>query len=295
MARESAVASDAAVSGAAGSAPAVTRAERHGDVLLLRMVNGAKMNPLSEGLQRELMAHLEAAVADAAVRAVVLTGEGRAFCVGADLASMAAHPPDGRSLGQHTAQVMREGTNPLVLALRALPVPVVVALNGVAAGAGVGLALAGDLTIACHDASFLMPFLPRLGIVPDMGSSWFLERRLGRARALGLALLGDRLDAARAAAWGLIWSAEAPDGAALEAQALALAQRLAQSPAHVVLEARALFDAAAVRTLPEQLAYEADRQEQLIDGDAFAEGARAFIERREPHFRPRRADRRGGG
>ncbi|SEL22809.1 2-(1,2-epoxy-1,2-dihydrophenyl)acetyl-CoA isomerase [Roseateles sp. YR242] len=267
---------------------AQSRLERHGEVALLRMVNSARMNPLTDQLQRELLAHLDAVATDTSLRALVLTGEGRAFCVGADLASMARVPANGRTLGQETGELMRKGTNPLVLALRRLPVPVVVALNGAAAGAGVGLALAGDLTIASMDAYFLMPFLPRLGIVPDMGSSWFLERRVGRARAMGLALLGDRLDGPTAAAWGLIWACDAADGAALDSQALALATRLAQAPAHAVQEARALFDAAASQALPEQLAYEADRQELLIDREAFREGATAFVERREPRF-PRRA------
>jgi 2-(1,2-epoxy-1,2-dihydrophenyl)acetyl-CoA isomerase len=267
-----------------------TRAERVGDgegggeVLMLRIVNAARMNPLTEQLQRELLAHLETARADATIRALVLTGEGKAFCVGADLASMGRTPANGRTLGQETAAIMREGTNRLVLALRAMPMPVVVALNGAAAGAGVGLALAGDLTVASREAYFLMPFLPKLGIVPDMGSSWFLERRIGRARAMGMALLGDRIGAEQAAAWGLIWSGDAEDGAALDAQALSLAKRLAAAPPHAVLEARALFEAAGTNDLETQLGYEADRQGVLIDGEAFREGVRAFRERREPVF-----------
>ncbi len=266
-----------------------TRAERHGNVLLLRIVNSARMNPLTEQLQRELLAHLDGVHSDSGVRALVLTGEGKAFCVGADLSSMAAgRSTNGQTLGQHTAEVMRQGTNRLVLALRELPVPVVVALNGAAAGAGVGLALAGDITIASQGAYFLMPFLPKLGIVPDMGSSFFLERRIGRARAMGMALLGERITAQQAADWGLIWSCDAADPPTLEVQALALAQRLAAGPAHAALEARALFDAAASNSLPTQLDYEASRQGELIDGAAFAEGAKAFIEKREARFPARR-------
>ncbi|MBO9687580.1 MAG: enoyl-CoA hydratase/isomerase family protein [Mitsuaria chitosanitabida] len=276
-----------------GHPVAQTRVERAGqgdgggEVLILRIVNAARMNPLTEQLQRELLAHLDAARADPTARALVLTGEGKAFCVGADLAGMSRTPSNGRTLGQETAAIMREGTNRLVLALRSMPMPVVVALNGAAAGAGVGLALAGDLTVASREAYFLMPFLPKLGIVPDMGSSWFLERRIGRARAMGMALLGDRIGAAQAAAWGLIWSAEAEDGTALEAQALALAGRLAATPPHAVLEARALFEAAGSNDLATQLGYEADRQCVLIDGAAFKEGVAAFRERREPVFGPR--------
>jgi 2-(1,2-epoxy-1,2-dihydrophenyl)acetyl-CoA isomerase len=259
-----------------------TRAERQGEVLLVRIVNSARMNPLTEQLQCELLAHLESVTADTSVRALVLTGDGKAFCVGADLASMGRQPANGKTLGQETADIMRQGTNRLVLALRALPVPVVVALNGTAAGAGVGLALAGDITIGAKSAYFLMPFFPKLGIVPDMGSSYFLEHRIGRARAMGAALLGDKLGAAEAASWGLIWGCV--DDEALEAESLSLAKRLAGMPAHAVLEARALFDAAARNELPAQLDYEADRQGVLIDGPAFAEGARAFVERREPRF-----------
>lgn len=265
-----------------------TKAERHGDVLLLRIVNSARMNPLTEQLQRELLAHLDAVHNDPTTRALVLTGEGKAFCVGADLSSMGRKPANGQTLGQHTAQVMREGTNKLVLALRALPVPVIIALNGAAAGAGVGLALAGDITIASQGAYFLMPFLPKLGIVPDMGSSFFLEHRVGRARAMGMALLGDRVSAQQAADWGLIWSCDAADPAALEVQALEMAQRLSVGPAHVALEARALFDAAASNSLTEQLDYEAERQGVLIDGNAFAEGVNAFVEKREARFPSRR-------
>ena len=265
-----------------------TRAERHGDVLILRMVNSARMNPLTEQLQRELLAHLNEVQGNPSIRALILTGEGKAFCVGADLTDMARTPPNGCTLGQHTAEIMRQGTNRLVLALRALPVPVVVALNGAAAGAGVGLALAGDITIASQAAYFLMPFLPRLGIVPDMGSSFFLERRIGRARALGMALLGDRISAEQAAAWGLIWSCTTIDTETLEEQALALAQRLTSVPAHAALEARALFDAAANNDLEVQLGYEAERQGELIDGEAFAEGVRAFMGKREARFPPRR-------
>lgn len=270
--------------GAAETYAPQTRAERHGDVLLLRMVNSARMNPLTEKLQRELLAHIDGIHSESSVRALVLTGEGKAFCVGADLSSMGSPSPNGLTRGQHTAQVMRDGTNRLVLALRELPVPVVIALNGAAAGAGVGLALAGDITIASQGAYFLMPFLPKLGIVPDMGSSFFLERRIGRARAMGMALLGDRISAQQAADWGLIWACDAPDNDALEVQALALAQRLGAGPAHAAQEARALFDAAASNSLIAQLDYEAQRQGELIDGEAFAEGVKAFGEKRDARF-----------
>jgi len=162
---------------------------------------------------------------------------------------------------------------------------VVCAVNGVAAGGGVGLALAADVVVAARSAYFYLPFVPALGAVPDMGASWALPRAVGRARALGLALLGDKLDAPRAADWGLVWAC-VDDGALME-EAWTLATRLAAMPAHAVAEARALFAASERNNLAQQLALERERQAQLIDGEAFAEGMRAFIERRPPVFRGR--------
>jgi 2-(1,2-epoxy-1,2-dihydrophenyl)acetyl-CoA isomerase len=262
-----------------------SRLERVGEVAVLRIANAARMNPLTFTLQQELRAHCAALREDSGVRALLITGEGKAFCVGADLSAMSQRPADGRSLGQWTADSMHALTNPLLLEIRALPFPVVVALNGAAAGAGVGLALAGDITVAARSAYYLMPFLPRLGIAPDMGSSWFLARRIGLARATGLALLGDRLGGQQAADWGLVWACVEDE--ALFEHCLGLARRLAAGPAHAAAEARALFDAAVAQPLPAQLALEAERQRELIDGPAFAEGVRAFAERRDPVFTPR--------
>jgi 2-(1,2-epoxy-1,2-dihydrophenyl)acetyl-CoA isomerase len=261
--------------------------ERDGDVLVLRIDNPARMNPLSVGLQEGLRAELARVRGDAGVRAVLLTGSGKAFCVGADLAGMGPQPGDTRSLGNWTADKMQELSNPLVAELRELPVPVVVALNGAAAGAGVGLALAGDIVVAARSSYFYLPFLPKLGIVPDLGTTWFLTRLLGRSRAAGLALLGERLGAEDAQRWGLVWACV--DDAELHAQALAIASRLAALPAHAVSEARRAFDAAQDHTLAEQLQYEADRQRALIDRPEFAEGVAAFLQKREPAFPPRGA------
>lgn len=261
--------------------------EREGDVLVLRIHNPARMNPLSVGLQEGLRAELARVRGDAGVRAVLLTGSGKAFCVGADLAGMGPQPGDTRSLGNWTADKMQELSNPLVAELRELPVPVVVALNGAAAGAGVGLALAGDIVVAARSSYFYLPFLPKLGIVPDLGTTWFLTRLLGRSRAAGLALLGERLGAEDAQRWGLVWACV--DDAELHAQALAIAHRLGALPAHAVTEARLAFDAAQDHTLSEQLQYEADRQRALIDRPEFAEGVAAFLQKREPAFPPRGA------
>lgn len=268
------------------AAAAELSSERDGDVAVLRITNAGRMNPLTVTLQEGLRAQLAGIREDRSVRALLLTGEGKAFCVGADLAGMGPQPGDTRSLGNWTADKMQELSNPLVQELRALPVPVVCALNGAAAGAGVGLALAADIVVAARSSYFYLPFLPRLGIVPDLGSTWFLSRLLGRARAAGLSLLGDRLAGEEAQRWGLVWSCV--DDADLMPQALAVARRLAALPAHAVVEARRAFDAAEGRDLAGQLQYEADRQRELIDRPEFVEGVSAFLQRRDPVFPPRK-------
>ncbi len=253
--------------------------------------DGARMNPLGHDLIAALRGALDRIGADPAVRAMVLTGSGRAFSVGADLAhyrAMIDRPTAAESVGAHIGRLMAD-LNAVLVDLKALPVPVVVAINGIAAGGGAGLALAGDMSIAGRSAYFYLPFLPSLGVVPDMGVGWVMARTIGRARALGLALTGDRLGAEQAVDWGLIWACVDDDR--LQAEAIALARQLAAMPAHAVGEARALFAATEARSLVEQLAYERARQMELADGDSFAEGIRAFTERRKPAFAARSAAR----
>lgn len=263
----------------------VVRLERHGDIAVIVHHNSARMNPLGLPFQHQLRDLLAQVRADAGIRALVLTAEGRGFCAGADLSTMEAPPSDGRTLGEYTAERMEQLSNRLILDLQELPVPVVCAVNGAAAGAGVGLALAADLTLAARSAYFYLPFLPRLGIVPDLGTTWFLERRLGRARALGLALMGEKLGAQQAADWGLVWACV--DDAVLRDEAVAAAKRLARLPAGAALEARRALDAAAAGTLAQQLSYEAGRQRELVGGPDFMEGVQAFLQKREPMFTPR--------
>lgn len=257
-------------------------------VAVATLNEGARLNPLTEGLQQGLLDALQRVRSDKAIRALLLTATGRGFCVGADLPDFqrrASELPAGSSLGTYVAQMMDATGNPLIAGLRDLPVPVVCAINGAAAGGGVGLALAGDLVLAARSAYFYLPFVPALGIVPDMGSSWVLPRAVGRARALGLALTGHKLPAQKAADWGLIW--DCVDDEQLPAAALQLAQQLAQLPGHAVAEARALFAAAEGHTLAQQLALERDRQRELIAGDSFAEGVAAFVGKRKPRFKGR--------
>lgn len=255
--------------------------ERHGDVLVLSLNIPERLNPIARELQVALRARLAALREDRSVAALVLTGAGRAFCVGADLSSMGP-PGGGGSIGQNSFEAMESLSNRIVEDLRTLPMPVLSAVNGPAAGAGVGIALAADVVIAARSAYFYLPFMPKLGIVPDLGTTWFLERFVGRARAVGMSLLGEKLSADQAAQWGLIWSVV--EDADLTAQALALAQRLARLPAHAAREVRAAYESAGRVSLVEQMRYEAERQRELLDAPSFAEGVRAFREKREPIF-----------
>ena len=256
--------------------------ERSGHLAVLRLNDPQKLNPISKPLQHQLLEHLQALAQDPEVHSLVLTGEGRAFCVGADLKGMRKPGGDGR-LGPQVSAEMESLSNRLIEAIRAMPCPVLAAVNGPCAGAGVGLALAADICVATESAYFYLPFMPRLGIVPDLGCTWFLERMVGRSRAMALALLGEQIKAADAQRLGLIWAA-LPD-ADFEAATRALAQRLADLPGHAAVEMRAALEHAATHTLSEQLHYEASRQGELIDRPSFSEGVRAFLEKRTPRFR----------
>ncbi|RZI92521.1 MAG: enoyl-CoA hydratase, partial [Variovorax sp.] len=194
--------------------------EVEGGVATLTLNLPAKLNPIAKDLQVELRDALARVADDKSVRAVVLTGAGKAFCVGADLGAMRA-PEDGKTLGGETADWMQSLSHPIISGLRSLPVPVVCAVNGPAAGAGVGLALAADVTLAGRSAFFYLPFLPKLGISPDLGCTWFIPRFIGRARAMGMALLDERVSAEKAAQWGLIWDCVDDDQLLPEAQKVA--------------------------------------------------------------------------
>ena len=240
-----------------------------------------KLNPIAKDLQLALRDALARVAGDRSVRAVVLTGAGKAFCAGADLSAMQT-PETGKTLGDETADWMQSLSNPLISAIRSLPVPVVCAVNGAAAGAGVGIALAGDVVLAARSAYFYLSFLPRLGLVPDLGCTWFIPRLVGPARALGMALLDERVSADKAAQWGLIWDCVEDDLLLLEAQKTA--QRLARLPSHAVLEARQAFAASERHTLDEQLHYESERQREMIMKPSFGEGVAAFLQKRPPAF-----------
>lgn len=236
------------------------------------------LNSLNVPLAREVRAALAVIKERRDIRALILTGAGRGFCAGAELGDESGH----ESTGQRGSRAMKEDFNPLILDLLGLPVPVVAAVNGVAAGAGVSIALAADVVIAAQPAYFVLPFAPRLGIVPDLGATWTLPRLIGRARAHALTLLGSRLPAPTAAEWGLIWKCVPAES--LMGEALVFARQLGAGPRHIVGEVRRAFDAAESNDLPAQLEYERLRQEVLLDKEEYREGVRAFLEKREPVF-----------
>jgi len=258
-------------------------------VAMATLNEGDRMNPLTEKVRAGLLDALRLVHEDKAIRALLLTGRGRGFCVGADLNDFgrraAEAPKTGETLGRYVGHIMTSSGNPIVCGLRSLPVPVICAVNGAAAGGGVGLALAADIVVAARSAYFYLPFVPALGIVPDMGSTWTLPRAIGTARSVGLALTGEKLSAQKATEWGLIWACVEDEQ--LQVEAMKLARQMAALPAHAIGEARALFAAAEANNLQQQLALERERQQALIDGESFTEGLNAFAEKRKPRFRGR--------
>jgi len=251
-----------------------------GGIARLTLNRPDKLNSFNTEMHAEVRDALSRTAREGA-RVLVLTGAGRGFCAGQDLADRAVAPAGGRAdLGASIEQNYR----PLVLALRDLPLPVIAAVNGVAAGAGANIALACDLVIAAQSASFVQAFC-RLGLVPDSGGTWFLPRLVGPARALGLALLGEKLAAEQAAAWGLIWKC-VPD-AELAPTVDTLAQHLAAAPTLGLARTKQAMHAGWVRSLEAQLDLERDYQRELGYSDDYAEGVAAFIEKRTPRFEGR--------
>ncbi len=238
----------------------------------------AALNSFTGAMHRELLAALEAAAADASVRCVVITGAGRAFCAGQDLAD-----PD--MVGDvDVGAVIERCYRPLALRVRSMPVPVVAAVNGVAAGAGANLALCCDIVLAARSASFIQAF-SKIGLVPDCGGTWLLPRLVGRARALGLAMTADKLPAEQAERMGLIW--QCVDDAALHESVAALAQRLCALPSRALAETRRVLDASMALDLGDALALEAAAQRDLGHAHDFKEGVAAFFAKRAPQFKDR--------
>jgi 2-(1,2-epoxy-1,2-dihydrophenyl)acetyl-CoA isomerase len=241
-----------------------------------------KLNALSLPLIEELRAAAGVIDADSDIRAVLLTGAGRGFSSGADLMRGDFFQNPERSMGESIGDSLTDRFNPMVSAWHDLRVPLIVAVNGIAAGAGMSLALLGDIVLAARSATFLQLFAPKVGLMPDLGSTFFLPRLVGTARAKGLTLLGDSLSAAEAARWGLIWACVEDE--ALMEQAEAIVRRLATGPTQAFQRIKAVFNRQPSDTLPEQLALEAMAQAELGDTKDFAEGVSAFRAKRAPTF-----------
>jgi 2-(1,2-epoxy-1,2-dihydrophenyl)acetyl-CoA isomerase len=235
-----------------------------------------KLNSFTREMHRELnrvLTEIEAGNA----RALVITGAGRGFCAGQDLADLDFTPGSISDLGD----LIDEHFNPLVRRLQAMPLPVIAAVNGTAAGAGANLAMACDLVVAARSASFIQAFV-KIGLVPDSGGTWLLPRRVGEARALGLALTGEKLSAEKAEAWGIVW--RVVDDAELPQAAAQLAAQLAQQPARAVIAIKQAIRAGANKTFDQQLDLERDLQRELGASPDYIEGVAAFKEKRAPRF-----------
>lgn len=237
-----------------------------------------KLNSFTAAMHEEVRDAISRVQTGAGVRVLLLTGAGRGFCAGQDLGDRAVAPGGapvdlGESVERHYA--------PLVRSLRALPLPVVCAVNGVAAGAGANLAFACDLVIAKRSASFLQPFC-KLGLLPDTGGTYFLPRLVGTARAMGLAMLGEKLSAQQAADWGLIWRSIDDEGFAAETETLIT--HLANAPTLGLARTKQAIYASAQSTLEQQLEHERNAMRELGFSHDYCEGVDAFLNKRTPVF-----------
>jgi 2-(1,2-epoxy-1,2-dihydrophenyl)acetyl-CoA isomerase len=250
--------------------------ETAGGIARLTLNRPDRLNSFTVEMHREVSAALDSLAAGEA-RVLVLTGAGRGFCAGQDLADRAVAPGGQVDLGES----LEQRYNPLIRRLTALPMPVICAVNGVAAGAGANIALAADIVLAARSAKFIQSFA-NIGLIPDSGGSWILPRLVGQARALGLALTGEPLSAERAEAFGLIWKAVDDDKLAAETDALAA--KFAAGPTKGLAEIKRLIRASWTLPLDQHLDRERDAQSELGRTADYREGVAAFTEKRAPKF-----------
>ena len=249
-----------------------------GGVAKLTLNRPDRLNSFTGEMHDEVADALSRVEGGQDVRVLLLTGAGRGFCAGQDLSDRSVSPG---GVGVDLGASLEDRYNPLVRRLVALPVPVVCAVNGVAAGAGANLALAADIVLAARGAKFIQSFA-NIGLVPDSGGTWILPRLVGQARALGLALTGQPISADQAEAWGMIW--KAVDDADLAAEADALVARFAAAPTQGLAATKRAIRAAFTATLDQQLDLERDLQRQLGASADYQEGVAAFLAKRTPAF-----------
>ena len=249
-----------------------------GGIARLTLNRPDRLNSFNDAMHAEVRDALSRVKASAGLRVLLLTGAGRGFCAGQDLGDRAVAP--GAEPVDLGASIDRN-YKPLVLSLRGLPLPVVCAVNGVAAGAGANIALACDMVVAAKSASFIQAF-SKIGLVPDSGGTYFLPRLVGPARAIGLAMLGDKLSAEQAAAWGLIW--KCVDDVEFPASVEALVQQLSTAATRGLAATKQAIYAAGGHTLEAQLDLERDVQRVLGLSTDYREGVSAFAAKRPPRF-----------
>jgi 2-(1,2-epoxy-1,2-dihydrophenyl)acetyl-CoA isomerase len=259
--------------------PSTVLYEERGAVALVTLNRPAALNSFDRQMHHDLWAAMDRAEANPAIRAMVLTGAGRGFCAGADLSSFDFTPGADMVARADPGPVIDQAFNPTTRRIQSLRMPIIAAVNGVAAGAGASVAMACDIAIAAPGASFSQAF-SKIGLIPDAGSSWLLVERLGLARAMALSMTGDKLPAQQAKDWGVIW--EVADDAV--AAALAMAERLALMPTKALVATRALLQGATTRSLSEQLDLERDTQSAMGRTHDYFEGVQAFLEKRPAKF-----------
>jgi len=236
-----------------------------------------KLNAFNLDMHRGLADAMSRAESDPSIRCLLVTGAGRGFCAGADLAGR-----DLKAGAVDLGKTLDENYNPLIRRMRALPKPIVCAVNGVAAGAGANFALACDLVLAARSASFIQAFV-KIGLVPDCGGTWFLPRLAGTQRAMALAMTGDRLSSEDAERWGLIW--KCVEDAELEEKSREIARNLAAGPTRSLGFIKKAIHDSAGNSLAAQLDLERDLQREVGKGEDYKEGVAAFLEKRKPAFR----------
>jgi 2-(1,2-epoxy-1,2-dihydrophenyl)acetyl-CoA isomerase len=248
-------------------------------IAVLTLNRPDRLNSFTQAMHLEVRDALDRLEADKSVRVLLLTGAGRGFCAGEELIDRAVEPgAAGVDLGESVEKFYA----PLVLTLKNLPMPVICAVNGVAAGAGANLALACDIVLAAQSASFIEAFC-KLGLIPDTGGTWHLPRLVGPARAMGMALLGEKLSAEKAEQWGLIWRAVADED--LMDEAMELARHFATAPTKGLALTKRALQASYANTLPEQLKLEGEMMRELGYSHDYREGVAAFIAKRPANFK----------
>ena len=257
----------------------VIRYETGNGVATITLNRPEVLNALSGELMDALANAIRNANADASVRALIITGAGRGFSSGADLA---AKHPEGKRPDSGTT--LRTRYHPVIELLRGMPKPVITAVNGIAAGAGMSIALSGDIILAGASASFLQAFA-KIGLIPDAGSTYFLPRYVGEVRARALAMLADKIDAQTALHYGMVWKVYPDDQ--LQSEARKLAEHMAKMPTQAYALIKQALNASLNRTLTEQLEVEATLQMKASSTDDFREGVAAFIEKRPANFKGR--------